>query len=94
MDYSQVTTASDPDRLIIDFRNDPLVPRDIIWTQGLRWRQHYINLAKDRFPVFWLELNPQLAKLQLKPIWGNPQDHGQNISGINSLIDQPRVIQL
>jgi len=85
--FPQVTTASDPDRLIIDFRDDPLVPRDIIWTQGLRWRQHYINLAKDRFPVFWLELNPQIAKLQLKPIWGNPQDHGQNISGINSLID-------
>jgi len=85
--FPQVSTTSHPDRLIIDFRDDPLVSRDIIWTQGLRWRQHYINLAKDRFPVFWLELNPQVAKLQLEPIWGNPQDHRQNIAGINSLID-------
>ncbi|MFN6472434.1 MAG: phosphodiester glycosidase family protein [Nostoc sp. SerVER01] len=68
----QVTTVADPHRLIIDIRPDPLEERDITWAPGLLWRQHYINLGKERFPVVWLEVNPRRVGLTLKPIWVSP----------------------
>jgi hypothetical protein len=68
----QVSTLADPDRLIIDIRSDPLEERDITWAPGLRWRQHYMNLGTERFPVVWLEVNPRQVGLTLKPMWVSP----------------------
>nr|MDZ8170106.1 phosphodiester glycosidase family protein [Nostoc sp. CmiSLP01]MDZ8286684.1 phosphodiester glycosidase family protein [Nostoc sp. ChiSLP01] len=68
----QVSTVANPDRLIIDIRPDPLEERDITWAPGLRWRQHYINLGTERFPVVWLEVNPRTVGLTLKPMWVSP----------------------
>ena len=65
----RVSTLSQPNRIIIDLRPDPLVERDILWARGLRWQQRYVNLGRDRFPVTWLEVNPRTAGLALRPIW-------------------------
>ncbi|MEH2374314.1 MAG: phosphodiester glycosidase family protein [Nostoc sp.] len=67
----QVSTLANPNRLIIDIRPDALEERDIIWAPGLRWRQHYVNLGTDRFPVVWLEVNPRKFGLTLKPMWAS-----------------------
>ncbi|MHC5772897.1 phosphodiester glycosidase family protein [Nostoc sp.] len=67
----QVSTVANPNRLIIDIRPDPLEERDITWAPGLRWRQHYVNLGTNRFPVVWLEVNPRKFGLTLKPIWAS-----------------------
>ncbi|MCC5657698.1 phosphodiester glycosidase family protein [Nostoc sp. XA010] len=68
----QVRTVANPNRLIIDIRPDPLEERDITWVPGLRWRQHYVNLGTERFPVVWLEVNPRKFGLTLKPMWASP----------------------
>ncbi|WP_109012699.1 phosphodiester glycosidase family protein [Nostoc commune] len=68
----QVSTVDTPNRLIIDIRPDPLEERDITWAPGLRWRQHYVNLGTERFPVVWLEVNPRKFGLTLKPMWASP----------------------
>ncbi|MCC5622438.1 phosphodiester glycosidase family protein [Nostoc sp. CHAB 5715] len=67
----QVSTVDNPNRLIIDIRPDPLEERDITWAPGLRWRQHYVNLDTERFPVVWLEVNPRKFGLTLKPMWAS-----------------------
>jgi exopolysaccharide biosynthesis protein len=59
--------------LVIDVRQDALVPRDITWSKGLRWQQGFINLGKDSFPVVWLEINRKTSGLNLQPILPNPQ---------------------
>jgi Phosphodiester glycosidase len=69
----RVSTLSQPNRIIIDLRPDPLVERDILWARGLRWQQRYINLGRDRFPVTWLEVNPRTAGLALRPILSQVQ---------------------
>ncbi|MDZ7951856.1 MAG: phosphodiester glycosidase family protein [Nostoc sp. DedQUE09] len=68
----QVSTVDNPNRLIINIRPDPLEERDITWAPGLRWRQHYVNLGTERFPVVWLEVNPRKFGLTLKPMWASP----------------------
>ncbi len=67
----QVSTVANPNRLIIDIRPDALEERDITWSPGLRWRQHYVNLGTERFPVVWLEVNPRKFGLSLKPMWAS-----------------------
>lgn len=63
----RVSTLTNPHRLVIDIRPDSMVERNILWAEGLRWRQQYVNFGKNRFPVVWLEVNPKSN--QLKPIW-------------------------
>ncbi len=64
----RVSTLPNPNRLVIDLRPDAMVERDILWARGLRWRQKFVNLGAERFPVVWLEINPRTAGLTLKPI--------------------------
>jgi hypothetical protein len=66
----RVSTLSQPSRIIIDLRPDPLVERDILWAKGIRWQQRYITLGRDRFPVTWLEVDPRTTGLTLRPIQG------------------------
>lgn len=69
----QVSAIANPNRLVIDIRPDALVAKDITWARGLRWQQKFINSGTDSFPVVWLEINPRIVGLSLKPIWANPE---------------------
>ncbi|WP_413161286.1 S-layer homology domain-containing protein [Capilliphycus salinus ALCB114379] len=64
----KVFTLTDPNRIGIEIRKDPLIERKILWSTGLNWRQEYLTLNQDKFPVVWLEVQPN-SGLKLKPIW-------------------------
>ncbi len=78
----QVSAITNPNRLVIDIQPNALVAKDITWAKGLRWQQKFINSGTDSFPVIWLEINPTVVGLSLKPIWANPE----NQTGISTLI--------
>jgi len=68
----QVFSVPNPNRLVIDLRSDPMVPKEILWAPGIWWRQQYVNLGNSRFPVVWLEIDPRSSGISLRPIWSNP----------------------
>jgi exopolysaccharide biosynthesis protein len=65
----RIQSEPNSNRLIIEIRPDALVPRNIAWASGLRWRQKWMQLGQDNFPVVWLEANPR--NVQLKPLVTN-----------------------
>ncbi len=68
----RVTTQANPPRLVVEVRPDYLRPLDIRWAAGLRWWQAMVAVGDRSFPVFWLEVNPGQAGLNLRPIWADP----------------------
>lgn len=70
--HLQVFSLPDPNRLVIDLRPDALVEKEIHWAPGIRWHQRYVRLDDSQFPVVWLEINPKVDGLSLRPIWSNP----------------------
>ncbi|MCX7592285.1 MAG: phosphodiester glycosidase family protein [Fischerella sp.] len=66
-----VSTLPNPNRLIIDVRPDAMVQRSITWAPGLNWRQQFVQLGQERFPVVWLEVNPRTVGIKIKPILAN-----------------------
>lgn len=64
----KVSTLKSPDRISIEVQKDALVERNIIWATGLNWRQQYLTLNSDQFPVVWLQVKPN-SGLKLQPIW-------------------------
>ncbi|VXD10457.1 conserved hypothetical protein [Planktothrix serta PCC 8927] len=76
----KVSSLNNPNRIVIELRQDALISRDITWTKGLRWRQQYMTLNNSRFPVVWLMLTPG-SSLNLRPIWTNQT----GMKGIDSL---------
>lgn len=79
----RVWTLNNPDRIVIDLAYEVLQELDIAWTPGIRYKQQIISLNNSRFPVTWLEINPQQPGLKLRPIWGNSQT---SLIGINPLV--------
>lgn len=68
----RVRTLPEPYRLVVDIRPDALVGRKIDWAPGLQWRQQFVSLGNERFPVVWLEINPSTSKLKIRPVATNP----------------------
>ncbi|MGD1866370.1 MAG: phosphodiester glycosidase family protein [Phormidesmis sp.] len=68
----QIWTAGNPSRVVIDIRRDAMVERDIAWAPGLRWRQQYISVGRNRFPVYMFIAQPNPSMLALRPIHANP----------------------
>ncbi len=64
----RINTLTNPNRLVIDIRPDGVTTRNILWADGLRWRQQYLSLGEDRFSVVWLEVNPA-KNITMLPIW-------------------------
>lgn len=67
----RISTLPEPHRLAIDIRPDALVERSIDWATGLRWRQQFLSLDQERFPVVWLEINPRTSKVKIRPVATN-----------------------
>ncbi len=65
----RIQSEPNSNSLIIEIRPDALVPRNIAWASGLRWRQQWMQLGQEKFPVVWLEAN--LRNVQLKPLVTN-----------------------
>ncbi|NJO78136.1 MAG: phosphodiester glycosidase family protein [Cyanobacteria bacterium RM1_2_2] len=72
----RIWSLNNPNRLLIDVRPDSLVERNILWTDGIRWQQQWVNLGASQFPVVMLELDPRQSGLSLKPILSNPAGNG------------------
>lgn len=68
---TQVITATNPNRLVVDIAPDAFKSLNIQWAKGIRWRQQYISLGQDKFAITWLEINPK--QVQIKPIWSDPK---------------------
>lgn len=63
-------TQTNPYSLILEIRPDIPRNRNITWLPGLRWKEEYVSLGSDRFPVTSLTLSPNpTPKLNLEPIW-------------------------
>ncbi|KAM3092263.1 phosphodiester glycosidase family protein [Phormidesmis sp. 146-35] len=69
---SQISTLSNPSRIVIDLRSDYLPNLNILWSSGLRWRQQTLTVGSSRFPVIWLEVNPRQPGMKIRPILPNP----------------------
>lgn len=67
----RVWAIPNPNRLLIDVRSDALVERNILWAPGIRWRQQFVSLGRDRFPIVSLEIDPHHPRVSLKPIVSN-----------------------
>jgi hypothetical protein len=85
----RVSTFSNPSRLEIDIRPDSMVEKDILWTQGLQWRQRYLSLGADRFPVVWLEVDLRQPGISVKPL----RREVTNQTGIAPLIETARQLR-
>lgn len=68
----QIWSSGNPAKVVIDIRNDAMVERDVVWAPGLRWRQQYISLGANRFPVYMFVVKPNASTLALRPINTNP----------------------
>lgn len=77
----RVWTLPNPNRVIIDVRQEDLIPRDISWAPGVRWRQQYVSLGAGPFPVYSLVIDPRQPAVTLRPVWTDPT----NAVGISPL---------
>ncbi|MGG6270365.1 phosphodiester glycosidase family protein [Leptolyngbya sp. AN03gr2] len=66
---SRITTASSPDRITIEVGSNFLSDRDILWANGLFWRQRSLSVGTNQFPIVWLEANPR--QVSIRPILPN-----------------------
>ncbi|WNZ44640.1 phosphodiester glycosidase family protein [Leptolyngbya boryana CZ1] len=67
----RITTLSNPDRIVIDIGSNFLSDRDILWTNGLLWRQRSLTVRSNQFPIVWFEVNPRQPGLSIRPILPN-----------------------
>jgi exopolysaccharide biosynthesis protein len=85
----QVFSLTNPNRLVVDIRPDALKTREIAWAPGIVWRQQYINLKGDYFPVSWLEIDPRSPQIAIKPITSNPN----TLEGTSPILTTARTQQ-
>ena len=63
--------------------NSEMIPdREINWAPGLKWKQKWIRLGANNFPVSYLEIDPRQKGIKLRPIL--PQE--PNLVGSNHLV--------
>ncbi|MBD1831640.1 phosphodiester glycosidase family protein [Cyanobacteria bacterium FACHB-472] len=43
--YPRVFSLPSPNRLLIDFQPEAMVERDILWAEGIRWKQQYVAIT-------------------------------------------------
>lgn len=81
-----VFSLANPNRLVIDIRPDAVIPREIKVSEGLTWRQQYISLGNEQFPVTWLEIDGRSPQITLKPFTQSLQ----TLEGIEPLVTMAR----
>ncbi len=83
---SQLRVRSSQVGLIIEVRPDTLIERDIVWGRGINWHQRFISIEDEIFPVTWLEVDPRVRNITMKPITTSPE----RAEGIAPLITTAR----
>ncbi len=94
----QVSSSSNPHRLIVDINSNPSkLKQNILWAPGLRWRKELVSLdtrgvniptgQKKEFPVVWLEVDQRATNIKLAPITVNPF----NLQGTAPLVTTARL---
>ncbi|WP_088241897.1 phosphodiester glycosidase family protein [Calothrix rhizosoleniae] len=68
----RVITANNPHKLQVEIRPDALLTKNITWAKGIRWRQQWVTLGTERFPIVSIELDPRTSGLQLRPFIAQP----------------------
>lgn len=68
----QAFSLPEPNRLVLDIRQDTLTARSIAWAPGLRWHQRYFTINGRSFPVYWLAIDPRQPGLTMRPISTDP----------------------
>jgi Phosphodiester glycosidase len=56
--------------------------REIKWARGMEWRQKWMKLGADRFPVTYLEIDPRQQGIKISPMLAEEP----NLTGTNHLI--------
>jgi hypothetical protein len=67
----RITTLSNPDRIVVEVGSNFLADKDILWANGLFWRQKTLTVRSNQFPIVWLEANPRQPGLSIRPILPN-----------------------
>ncbi|NJL89055.1 MAG: phosphodiester glycosidase family protein [Coleofasciculaceae cyanobacterium SM2_1_6] len=83
----EVFSLGNPQRLVVDLRNDRITERQIQWADGLQHQVRNIAIPSGNFPVFWLELEP---KVKLRAIWSDPN----SMTGTSPLITMAQTWQV
>jgi len=65
----RVWSLTNPDRIVVDITQTDVVPRDILWAPGLRWRDEYLAVGGRAFPVHQLWLDAASSDIAMRPIW-------------------------
>jgi hypothetical protein len=86
----RLSTLTNPNRLVIDIRDDSMLPQEILWAPGLLWRQQILTVGAAQFPVVWLAVTPRQSGLSIKPILPN----AGAIQGIAPLIQTAQQTQV
>lgn len=68
----QAFSLPEPNRLVLDIRQDSLVPKSIAWAPGLHWHQRYFTVNGRTFPVYWFAIDPRQPGLTMRPISTDP----------------------
>ncbi|MBE9008814.1 phosphodiester glycosidase family protein [Pseudanabaenaceae cyanobacterium LEGE 13415] len=68
---SRITTLPNPNRITIEVGSNFLSDRDILWANGLFWRQRSLSVGANQFPIVWFEVNPRQPGLTIRPILPN-----------------------
>jgi hypothetical protein len=68
---SRIITLSNPDRIVVEVGSNFLSDKDILWADGLFWRQKSVTVRSNQFPIVWLEVNPRQPGLSIRPILPN-----------------------
>ncbi len=83
----EVFSLGNPQRLVVDLRNDRITERQIQWAEGLQHQVRNIAIPSGNFPVFWLELEP---RVKLRAIWSDPN----GMTGTSPLITMAQTWQV
>lgn len=67
----RITTDSNPNRIVVEVGSNFLSDKDVLWANGLLWRQKSLTVRSEQFPIIWFEVNPRQPGLSIRPILPN-----------------------
>jgi hypothetical protein len=69
---------------------DIIPDREINWAPGLKWKQKWVKLGINNFPVTYLEVDPRQRGLKIRPMLAQEP----NLTGTNHLIKSAPLTQV